>query len=49
MLVEVGDDMGSMVEAVDNVVDDAEMNVSFANIEAFFLKTGYSSLGSRVN
>lgn len=49
VLVEVGDETGRMVDAVDKVVDDAEINTfSFENTGVFFLKTGNNSLGSRV-
>ena len=38
-----------MVDAVDKVVDDAEINVlSFENKGVFFLKTGNNSLGRSV-
>lgn len=47
VLVEVGDEIGRMVDAVDKVVDDAEIN-AFENTGVFFLKTGNNSLGSRV-
>lgn len=49
VLVEVGEEIGRMVDAVDKVVDDAEINaLSFENTGVFFLKTGNNSLGSRV-